>query len=260
MSKMNEKIYPHNKIIVKKPEDIIAYDYVPPAAQQLFNFIVALAINSKQNIIKLKIADYFCWANIDRPQGKNYTIFYKNVEVLKHSFVTAQTIENNKKIKYEWPLIVQTKTIKTLKNKVENIEIILNECLVKYYKWQRANVPIDITETKKLNKKYAYKLFEFLRYQQRKISKNNYISVNDLRRILTVPSTEKNERFLRYLNKAIENINETTTIKVMGKIKTKNKKSLASAEIKFVNLTEKIAEKQYEFLIFERDFKQKNEE
>ena len=59
MSKMNEKIYPHNKIIVKKPEDIIAYDYVPPAAQQLFNFIVALAINSKQNIIKLKIADYF---------------------------------------------------------------------------------------------------------------------------------------------------------------------------------------------------------
>ena len=121
-------------------------------------------------------------------------------------------------------------------------------------------MPIDITETKKFNKKYAYKLFEFLRYQQRKISKNNYISLNDLRRILTVPSSEKNERFLRYLNKAIENINETTTIKVMGKIKTKNKKSLASAEIKFVNLTEKIAEKQYEFLIFERDFKQKNGE
>ena len=44
------------------------------------------------------------------------------------------------------------------------------------------------------------------------------------------------------------------------KIKTKNKKSLASAEIKFVNLTEKIAEKQYEFLIFEREWREKNGE
>ena len=99
-----------------------------------------------------------------------------------------------------------------------------------------------------------------MRYQQRKANKNNYISVNDLRRILTVPSNEKNERFLRYLKKAIGNINETTDIKVIGKIKTKNKKSLASAEIKFVNLTEKIAEKQYEFLIFEREWREKNGE
>ena len=187
-------------------------------------------------------------------------IFYRNLEKLKQTFVIAQRIENNKIIKYEWPLIAQTKTIKTIRNKIENIEITLNPYLLNYYRWQRANVPIDISETKKLNKKYAYKLFEFLRYQQRKANKNNYISVNDIRRILTVPSNEKNERFLRYLNKAIENINETTDIKVIGKIKTKNKKSLASAEIKFVNLTEKIAEKQYEFLIFEREWREKNGE
>lgn len=260
MSKMSEKIYPNNKIITKKPDDIISFDYVSPAAQQIFNFVILSALNQKQNSINIKVADYFSWQSIIKPQGKHYMIFYRNLEKLKQTFVIAQRIENNKIIKYEWPLIAQTKTIKTIKNKIENIEITLNPYLLNYYRWQRANVPIDISETKKLNKKYAYKLFEFLRYHQRKANKNNYISVNDIRRILTVPSNEKNERFLRYLNKAIENINETTDIKVIGKIKTKNKKSLASAEIKFVNLTEKIAERQYEFLIFEREWREKNGE
>lgn len=255
---MNEKIYPHNRIIVKKPEDIIAFDYVSPAAQQIFNFIILKALNKNQNTINLKVADYFNWIQITKPQGKHYQLFYNNIDKLKHSFIITQTLNNNKKITYEWPLIAQTKTVKTIKNKIENIEITLNPYLLNYFRWQRANVPIDVAETKKLNKKYAYKLFEFLRYEQSKTNKNNYICVNDLRRILTVPTNEKNERFLRYLNEAIKNINETTNIKVIGKIKTKNKKSLASAEIKFVNIAEQIAEKQYEFLIFERDFKQKN--
>ena len=42
---MNEKIYPHNKIITKKPDDIIAFDYVSPAAQQIFNFVISRAFN-----------------------------------------------------------------------------------------------------------------------------------------------------------------------------------------------------------------------
>ena len=50
-------------------------------------------------------------------------IFYRNLEKLKQTFVIAQRIENNKIIKYEWPLIAQTKTIKTIRNKIENIEI-----------------------------------------------------------------------------------------------------------------------------------------
>ena len=98
------------------------------------------------------MADYFSWQSIIKPQGKHYMIFYRNLEKLKQTFVIAQRIENNKIIKYEWPLIAQTKTIKTIKNKIENIEITLNPYLLNYYRWQRANVPIDISETKKLNK------------------------------------------------------------------------------------------------------------
>lgn len=257
---MNEKIYPHNKIITKKPDDIIAFDYVSPAAQQIFNFVISRALNQKQNSINIKVADYFCWQSIIKPQGKHYMIFRKNLESLKQTFVIAQNIENNKIIKYEWPLIAETKTIKTLTNRIEKIEIKLNPYLLDYYRWHRANVPININTTKKLEAKYAYRLYEFLMYNRRKKNKNKYINIDDLRRILTAPKSERNQRFLLYLRKAVKNISETTDLQIRAKIKTKNKKSLSSAEIKFVNLSDKIAEKQYDFLIFERDFKKKNEE
>ena len=255
---MNEKIYPHNKIVVKKPEDIIAYDYVAPTAQQIFNFVILNALSKKDNTINIKVADYFTWQNIIRPQGKHYTIFHKNLESLKRTFIIAQNIEANKIIKYEWPLIAETKTIKTMKNRIETIEIKLNPYLLDYYRWQRANVPININITKKLETKYAYRLYEFLIYNRRKKNKNKYISIDDLRRILTAPKTERNERFLLYLRKALKNINETTDLNIRAKIKTKNKRSLVSAEIKFVDLGAEKAEQQYEFLIFEADFKQKN--
>ena len=187
-------------------------------------------------------------------------IFRKNLESLKQTFVIAQNIENNKIIKFEWPLIAETKTIKTLTNRIEKIEIKLNPYLLDYYRWHRANVPININTTKKLEAKYAYRLYEFLMYNRRKKNKNKYINIDDLRRILTAPKSERNQRFLLYLRKAVKNISETTDLQIRAKIKTKNKKSLSSAEIKFVNLSDKIAEKQYDFLIFERDFKQKNEE
>lgn len=257
---MSDKIYPANKIIVKNPEDILSFDYLSPTVQILFNYLVSVALNNKNNIIKTKVADYFNWNNTTRPQGKHYTLFYKNLEILKHSFVVCQEVANNKKIKYEWPLIAETKTIKNLKNKTESIEITFNPYLLDFYKWQRANVQIDINVTKNLNAKYAYKLYEFLCYKFRKNAKNNNINIDELRRILTTPKNERNERFLLFLAKAIKNINETTATKVQAKVKTKNKKSLASAEIKFINLTEKIAKKQYDFLVFVRDFKQKNEE
>ncbi len=255
---MNNQIYPANKIIIKKPEDIVTFDYVSPTAQQIFNFIILAALNQKQNNLNIKVSDYFNWKNIIKPQGKHYLIFYKNLEKLKHTFIIAQNIENNKIVKYEWPLIAETKTIKTLTNRIEKIEIKLNPYLLDYYRWQRANVPININTTKKLEAKYAYRLYEYLMYNRRKKNKNKYISIDDLRRILTAPKSERNERFLLYLRKAVKNISETTDLQIRAKIKTKNKKSLSSAEIKFVNLSDKIAEKQYDFLIFERDFKAQN--
>lgn len=255
---MSDKIYPSNKIIIKKPKDIVAFDYVSPTAQQIFNFIILAALNQKQDNLNIKVSDYFNWQNIINPQGKHYLIFYKNLEKLKHTFVIAQNIENNKIVKYEWPLIAETKTIKTLKNRIEKIEIKLNPYLLDYYRWQRANAPININVTKNLDAKYAYKLYEFLVYNHRKKNKNKYISIGDLRRILTVPKTERNERFFIYLRKAISNINKTTDLKVQVLVKTKNKKSLASAEIKFVDLLAEKAEKQFEFLIFEREIKAQN--
>ena len=257
---MNEKIYPANKIIIKKPEDIISFGYVAPAAQQIFNYVLLHALNQKQNAINLKVADYFAWQNQIKPQGKHYTIFYKNLAKLKHTFIIAQNIENNKIIKYEWPLIAEIKTVKTLKNRIETIEIKLNPYLLDYFRWQRANVPININTTKKLEAKYAYRLYEYLMYNSRKNNKNKYINIDDLRRVLTAPKTERNERFLRYLEKALKNINKTTDLKIMAKIKTKNKKSLGSAEIKFVDLSALKAQKQYEFLIFEREIKAQNED
>lgn len=257
---MNEKIFPHNKIIIKKPDDIITFDYVNPAAQQIFNFIILAALNQKQNKINIKVADYFAWKNILKPQGKHYALFYTNLERLKHSFVVAQTIENNKIIKYEWPLVCETKTIKTLKNRIEAIEIKMNPYLLEYYQWRRANVPININITKNLVDKYAYKLYEFLIYNMRKNNKNKYIDIDDLRRILTAPKTERNERFLRYLEKALKNMNETTDLKICAKLKTKNKKSLGNSEIKFVDLSALKAQKQYEFLIVEREIKAQNED
>lgn len=255
---MNEKIYPHNKIVVKKPEDIIAYDYVAPTAQQIFNFVILNALSKKDNTINIKVADYFTWQNIIKPQGKHYMIFRKNLESLKQTFVIAQNIENNKIVKYEWPLIAETKTIKTLTNRIEKIEIKLNPYLLDYYRWQRANVPININTTKKLEAKYAYRLYEYLMYNRRKKNKNKYISIDYLRRILTAPKSERNERFLLYLRKAVKNISETTDLQIRAKIKTKNKKSLASAEIKFVDLSALKVQEQFEFLIFERTLREKN--
>lgn len=257
---MKEKIYPNNKIIMKKPEDIITFDYISPTAQLIFNFIVWQALKQKNNVIALSAIDYFYWQKKERPQGDDYKYLYKNIETLKKSWVVMHKIENNKKIIYEWPLIAQSRTIKTIKNKTEKIEITLNPYLLHFYKWQRANVPIDIDTTQNLSEKYAYKLYEFLKYHFRKNAKNNYIDINDLRRILTAPKSESNSRFLRYFACALRNINATTDIKVSAKIRVKNKKALASAEIKFAYLNEKIAKNQYDFLMFERDFKQKNEE
>lgn len=257
---MNDKIYPTNKIIIKKPDDIIAFDYVTPAAQQIFNYIVAKAIKNNKETVIFTAKDFFFWLNKKRPQGSDYNALYRNLELLKYSFVIANKIENDKKIKYEWPLIAETKTIRTFRNRIESIEIKLNPYLLNYYRWQRANVPIDINITKYLTAKYAYKLYEYISYQQRKNAKNNYIGIDDLRRILTVPKNEKNERFIKYLSKALQNINMTTELKIQAKIKTKNKKALMSAEIKFINLTSQIAQTQYEFLLFERKYNSKKGE
>lgn len=257
---MSDKIYPANKIIIKKPEDIISFGYVAPAAQQIFNYVIAQALKTNANTITIKVTDYLYWLGKTKLQGKYYMDFYRRVEDLKHTFIVLQKIENNKKIIYEWPLIAEAKTTKTLDNKTEKIEIKLNNLLLDYYRWHYANVAININDTVGLTAKYSYKLYEFLLYVFRKNSKTKSIKMNELRRVLTVPERENNVRFLHFLGKAIKNINEKTALKVQAKIKTKNKKSLGTAEIKFVNLNEKIAEKQFEFLIFEREMKAQNED
>ena len=48
---MSDKIYPANKIIVKNPEDILSFDYLSPTVQILFNYLVSVALNNKNNII-----------------------------------------------------------------------------------------------------------------------------------------------------------------------------------------------------------------
>ncbi len=255
---MSDKIYPANKIIVKKPEDIISFGYVAPAAQQIFNYVIAQAIKTNCNAISIKVTDYLYWTGKSKLQGNYYKDFYRRIEDLKHTFVVLRKIENNKKIIYEWPLIAEAITTKTLDNKTEKIEIKLNNLLLDYYRWHYANVAININDTVGLTAKYSYKLYEFLLYVFRKNSKTKSIKMDELRRVLTVPERENNVRFLRFFAKALKNINDKTALKVQAKIKTKNKKSLASAEFKFVNITEKIAAKQYEFLLFERDYKVQN--
>lgn len=246
-----KRIYPTNKIIVKDPNEIKNYDYINPSAQQIFNFILAEMIKNKSNIIELKISDFFCWLNKKHPQGNEYRNFKKQIEILKKSFIIVEKNENQKIKRYEWPLIAQTETTFNSYLKTEKIEIALNPYLCKYYLWQRANVPIDINITRNLNVKYAYKLFEFLSYYFRKNSKPNYVSINELRRILTAPSAESNSRFLSYVERAIININDNTPYKIQAKVKTKNQKALASSEIKFINNAEKIAEIQAEVLRYE---------
>lgn len=248
---ITKRIYPTNKIIVKDPKEIKNYDYINPTAQQIFNFILAEMIKNQSNIIDLKISDFFCWLNKKHPQGNDYRNFKKQIEILKKSFIVVEKNENKKIKRYEWPLIAQTEVTFNSNMKTEKIEITLNPYLCKYYLWQRANVPIDINITRNLNVKYSYKLFEFLSYYFRKNSKSIYISINDLRRILTTQTTESNSRFLTYLEHAIININNNTPYKIQAKIKTKNKKALASAEIKFVNNAEKIAEIQADVLRYE---------
>lgn len=255
---MNEKIYPANKIIVKKPEEILSFGYVAPAAQHIFNFVVAKAISTNCNTISIKVTDYLYWSGKSRLQGNYYKDFYKRIDDLKHTFVVFQKIENNKKIIYEWPLIAQAKTTKNLNNKTEKIEIELNNHLLNYYRWQYANVPININDTVGLTSKYSYKLYEYLLFIFRKKSKNNAVTMDELRRILTAPKNESNVRFLHFFGKAMKNINEKTEIKAQATLRTKNKKSLSSAKIKFVNLADKMAKKQYEFLIFESIFKEQN--
>lgn len=255
---MNDKIYPANKIIIKKPEDIISFGYVAPAAQQIFNFVIAQALKTNANTITIKVTDYLYWQKKSKLQGNYYKDFYRRVEDLKHTFIVLQKFENNKKIIYEWPLIAEAKTTKTLDNKTEKIEIKLNNLLLDYYRWHYANVAININDTVGLTAKYSYKLYEFLLYVFRKNSKTKSIKMDELRRVLTVPERENNVRFLHFLGKAIKNINETTALKVQAKIKTKNKKSLGTAEIKFINFADKIAENQFEILLFERDIKAQN--
>lgn len=257
---MNEKIYPSNKIIIKKPEDIISFGYVAPAAQQIFNYVLAHAITTNCNTINIKVTDYLYWIGKSKLQGNYYKDFYRRIEDLKHTFVVFQKIENNKKIIYEWPLISEAKTTKTINDKTEKIEIKLNNLLLDYYRWHFANVAININDTIGLTSKYAYKLYELLLFIFRKKSKNKSIKMHELRRILTVPEKENNVRFLHFFAKALKNINEKTALKVQAKIKTKNKKSLGSAEIKFINLSAEKAEKQFEFLIFEREIKAQNED
>ena len=255
---MSDKIFPSNKIIVKKTEDIISFGYVAPASQQIFNYVIAQALKTNANTITIKVTDYLYWQGKTKLQGKYYMDFYRRVEDLKHTFIVLQKIENNKKIIYEWPLIAEAKTTKTLDNKTEKIEIKLNNLLLDYYRWHYANVAININDTVGLTAKYSYKLYEFLLYVFRKNSKTKSIKMDELRRVLTVPERENNVRFLHYLGKAIKNINETTALKVQAKIKTKNKKSLGTAEIKFINFADKIAENQFEILLFERDIKAQN--
>ena len=255
---MSDKIYPSNKIIIKKPEDIISFGYVAPAAQLIFNFIIAQALKTNANTITIKVTDYLYWQGKSKLQGNYYKDFYRRIEDLKHTFIVLQKIENKKKIIYEWPLIAQAKTTKNNENKTEKIEIELNSYLLDYYRWHFANVAININDTVGLTAKYAYRLYEFLLYALRKKSKNKSLKMDELRRVLTVPERENNVRFLHFLAKALQNINNKTTLKVQAKIKTKNKKSLSSAEIKFIDLTADKAEKQFEFLIFERCFKVQN--
>lgn len=257
---MSDKIFPSNKIIVKKPEDIISFGYVAPAAQQIFNYVIAQALKTNANTITIKVTDFLYWQNKTKLQGNYYKDFYRRVEDLKHTFVVLQKIENNKKIIYEWPLIAEAKTTKTINDKTEKIEIKLNNLLLDYYRWHFANVAININDTIGLTAKYAYKLYELLLFIFRKKSKNKSIKMDELRRILTVPKKENNVRFLHFLGKAIKNINEKTALKVQAKIKTKNKKSLGTAEIKFINFADKIAENQFEILLFEREIKAQNED
>ncbi len=255
---MSDKIFPSNKIIIKKPEDIISFGYVAPAAQQIFNYVIAQALKTNATTITIKVTDYLYWQKKSKLQGNYYKDFYRRVEDLKHTFIVLQKFENNRKIIYEWPLISEAKTTKTIDDKTEKIEIKLNHLLLDFYRWHFANVAININETVGLNAKYSYKLYEFLLYILRKKTKNKSIKMNELRRVLTAPERENNVRFLHFLGKAIKNINEKTALKVQAKIKTKNKKSLGSAEIKFINLSAEKALKQYEFLIFERDWREKN--
>lgn len=255
---MSDKIYPANKIIVKKPEDIISFGYVAPAAQQIFNYVIAQAIKTNCNAISIKVTDYLYWTGKSKLQGNYYKDFYRRIEDLKHTFVVLRKIENNKKIIYEWPLIAEAITTKTLDNKTEKIEIKLNNLLLDYYRWHYANVAININDTVGLTTKYAYKLYELLLFIFGKKSKNKSIKMDELRRILTVPAKENNVRFLHFFVKALKNINEKTALKVQAKIKTKNKKSLASAEIKFVDLSALKVQEQFEFLIFERTLREKN--
>ena len=230
---MSDKIFPSNKIIIKKPEDIISFGYVAPAAQQIFNYVIAQALKTNATTITIKVTDYLYWQKKSKLQGNYYKDFYRRVEDLKHTFIVLQKFENNRKIIYEWPLISEAKTTKTIDDKTEKIEIKLNHLLLDFYRWHFANVAININETVGLNAKYSYKLYEFLLYILRKKTKNKSIKMNEF-------------------------INEKTALKVQAKIKTKNKKSLGSAEIKFINLSAEKALKQYEFLIFERDWREKN--
>ena len=91
---MSDKIYPANKIIIKKPEDIISFGYVAPAAQQIFNYVIAQALKTNANTITIKVTDYLYWLGKTKLQGKYYMDFYRRVEDLKHTFIVLQKIEN----------------------------------------------------------------------------------------------------------------------------------------------------------------------
>ena len=260
MTNKKEKIYPSNKIILKKETEIISHDYVDAAAQLLFNFVLAMCIKNNSNDILMKPSDYFEWRGIVRPQGKEYIKFYKDLETLKKTRITALELSDGKKIKYEWPLVAQTQTFYTSKNKTDKIKVSINPYLMKYYIWHRANIVVDINETKKLSVKYSYRLYEFLSLIKQSKNKNKIISIVDLRRILTAPSAETHSRFLKYLKAALKNLKETTNLKFMAQINVKNKKALHSAMIKFVNLDFEKSDKIFEFLQYVDEFKKQNED
>ena len=260
MTKMKEKIYPSNKIILKKETEIMVHDYVPTAAQQILNYLLAMCIKNNCNDIVMKPSEYFAWRGVARPQGNDYNKFYADLETLKKTQIIANELNNGKKIKYEWPLVAQTQTFYTDKNKTDKIIVTINPLLLKFYIWNRANIVIDINETKNLNVKYAYRLYEFLNLIKKSKNKNKIISINDLRRILTVPSTERNARFLSYLKVALQNINETTSLTFKALINVKNKKSLNTAMIKFVNLDYEKSNKIFELLHYVEAFKNEKQD